>query len=103
MVAKEMRRGLVGDPHHDRRGKSPSSLRLTQDELAQALDDVFRAGVPAVSFLRLTQEEARRYEGLIDNMNKYVAEVRGPSLDHDPLKQVPFYAVFVRKPTGGSL
>lgn len=79
----------------------PSTLRLTQDELAQALDDVFRAGVPAISFLRLSHNDAKGYEEIIDLQEKYVAETRGPSLEYDPMKQVPMYSVVVRKPTGG--
>lgn len=76
----------------------PETLRLTQDELAQAVDDIFRAGVSAMTFIRLSQNDAKGYEQIIDLQGKYVTETRGPSLEYDPTKQVPMFAVVIRKP-----
>jgi hypothetical protein len=75
--------------------------RLDSKHLGAALKEIFSTGVPAVSFLRLTYEEARRYEGIIDDMYEYVVDARGPSLEYDPMKRVPMYSVVVRKPIGG--
>jgi hypothetical protein len=77
----------------------PQTLRLTQGELAQIIDDFFEAGIPAISFLELSRSDAKDYETIIDLQGKYVAETRGPSLENDPLKQKECYAVVVRKPT----
>lgn len=76
----------------------PATLRLTHGELAQALDDIFEVGIPAISFLRLSQSDAKDYVEIIDLQGKYVAETRGPSLEYDPMGKTPMFAVIVRKP-----
>lgn len=81
----------------------PETLRLTQGELAQIVYDLLEKGIPAVSFLDLSQSDAKDYETIIDQQGRYVAEARGPSLEYDPLKLRERYAVVVRKPITKSM
>jgi hypothetical protein len=71
--------------------------RLTQGELVEAVNDVFRVGVPALSFLRLSKEDAKSYADILDFQVGWRANVSGPSLDNDPLHQEHFYSVIVTR------
>lgn len=77
--------------------------RLSPSALTQAVSEILEAGVPVICFLKLSQENAKDYEKIIDTQGKYVTETRGPSLEYDPLKQQECYALFVRKPLTKSM
>ena len=76
----------------------PRTPRQTQGRFLRTLDEMFRVGVPAISFLELDYAKAKDYERMVDAQHKYVTEVRGPSKEYDPLRQTPMYSLLVRKP-----
>ncbi len=78
--------------------------RLSPDELTQAVDEILEAGVPVICFLKLSHDDSKIYEKIIDAQGKYVTETKGPSLEYDPLKEEEeYYALFVRKPKTESM
>lgn len=81
----------------------PETPRLSPGELTKAVNEILEAGVPVICFLRLTQNDAKVYEKIIETHGKYATETQGPSLEYDPLKQIECYALFVRKPKTKSM
>ncbi len=70
------------------------AIRLTQEEIIEAVETMFRAGVPQIRFLALKQDEAERYRDFLD-VTDYEVEMDGPSLNNDPLKEKNLYSVII--------
>jgi hypothetical protein len=71
---------------------------LNQVELIEAVDTMFKSGVPVIVFHELLEDDAMNYRTILENAgNEWEVSVLGPSKKYDILEKEEFYGLRVRR------
>ena len=70
--------------------------KLSNLEVTEAVEEIFRCGVPSVRFLDLSEDDANEYKTIFElETDKYHSKVSGPLFSNDPNERNPRYSVTV--------